>query len=41
VGRKWVNGERERKFGGKLGGNKNEKMGVLLVLVSNFEIFNF
>jgi hypothetical protein len=29
VGRKWVDGEREGKFGGKLGGNRNEKMGVL------------
>jgi hypothetical protein len=29
VGRKWVDGEREGKFGGKLGGNMNEKMGVL------------
>jgi hypothetical protein len=27
VGRKWVDGEREGKFGGTLGGNRNEQIG--------------
>jgi hypothetical protein len=42
VGRFWVDGEREGKFGGKLGEEKceNEKDEVLLqVLFSNFENF--
>jgi hypothetical protein len=42
VGRKWVDGEREGKFGGKLGlGTGMRKWATALVLVSNFEIFRF
>jgi hypothetical protein len=39
VGRKWVDGEREGKFGGKLGGNGNEKMEYCSDFV--FKFFNF
>jgi hypothetical protein len=41
VGRKWVDEEREGKFGGKLGGNRNEQMGYCTSFGFKFQISKF